>query len=87
MRQWEAGREKDSIILRNCLRIDKRNLFKMVSIELVFSLWYTLEERCTLIFFNKWGKLHPITIDKHIKVIILRSYEGWKNLNRKESMF
>ena len=56
----------------------------MVNIELAFSLWYTLEERCTLIFLMNGEKLHPITIHKHIKVIILRSYEGWKNLNRKE---
>ena len=59
----------------------------MVSIELAFSLWYTLEECCTLIFFNEWGNLHPITIHKHIKVIILRSYESWTNLNRNEQMF
>lgn len=56
MRQWEAGREKNSTILRNCLRIVKTGIykaisvFKMVNVELAFNLWYTLGEHCPLIF-------------------------------------
>lgn len=56
----------------------------MVSIELVLSLVYFGGTLHLNFFFNEWGKLHPLTIDKHIRVINLRSYEGWKNLNGKE---
>lgn len=59
--QWEAGREKNSTVLRDCLRTVKIGIYKSISgfqmmhIELVFSLWYTFGEYC--IFMNG-GKIY-----------------------------